>query len=68
MLAQVRVVDTRAVAGRGRIKALENELGILLFKRIGKSVQLTEAGAKMLTYADKLLAIREEALASSLSA
>ncbi len=46
-----------------QIKALENEIGIMLFKRIGKSVQLTEAGAKMLTYADKLLAIKEEALA-----
>jgi len=46
-----------------QIKTLENEIGILLFKRSGKSVQLTEAGAKMLTYADKLLAIKEEALA-----
>ena len=46
-----------------QIKTLENEIGILLFKRIGKSIQLTEAGAKMLTYADKLLAIRDEALA-----
>jgi DNA-binding transcriptional LysR family regulator len=41
----------------------DNEIGIMLFKRSGKSVQLTEAGAKMLTYADKLLAIEEEALA-----
>jgi DNA-binding transcriptional LysR family regulator len=46
-----------------QIKTLENEIGILLFKRIGKSVQLTEAGAKMLAYADKLLAIKEEAVA-----
>ncbi len=46
-----------------QIKALESEIGILLFKRIGKSVQLTEAGAKMLIYADKLLAVRDEALA-----
>lgn len=46
-----------------QIKALESEIGILLFKRIGKSVQLTEAGAKMLVYADKLLAVRDEALA-----
>ena len=46
-----------------RIKTLENEIGVLLFKRIGKIVQLTEAGAKMLVYADKLLAIEEEALA-----
>ncbi len=46
-----------------QIKTLEDEIGILLFKRIGKSVQLTEAGAKMLVYADKLLAIQEEAVA-----
>jgi len=46
-----------------QIKTLENEIGILLFKRIGKSVQLTEAGARMLVYADKLLAIKEEAVA-----
>ncbi len=46
-----------------QIKTLENELGVMLFKRIGKSVQLTEAGAKMLLYADKLLAIKDEALA-----
>lgn len=46
-----------------QIKTLEHEIGILLFKRIGKSVQLTEAGAKMLVYADKLLAIKAEAVA-----
>ncbi len=46
-----------------QIKTLENEIGTMLFKRIGKSVQLTEAGAKMLIYADKLLAIKDEALA-----
>jgi DNA-binding transcriptional LysR family regulator len=46
-----------------QIKTLENEIGILLFRRIGKSVQLTEAGAKMLVYADKLLAIEAEAVA-----
>ncbi len=46
-----------------QIKALENEIGTMLFKRIGKSVQLTEAGGKLLIYADKLLAIRDEALA-----
>jgi DNA-binding transcriptional LysR family regulator len=46
-----------------QIKTLESEIGVLLFKRIGKSVRLTEAGAKMLIYADKMLAIREEAVA-----
>lgn len=46
-----------------QIKTLENEIGIMLFRRIGKSIHLTEAGAKMLIYADKLLAIEEEAVA-----
>jgi DNA-binding transcriptional LysR family regulator len=46
-----------------QIKSLENQIGILLFQRIGKSIRLTEAGAKMLVYADKLLAIKEEAVA-----
>ncbi|MFH1982400.1 MAG: LysR family transcriptional regulator [Pseudomonadota bacterium] len=58
-----RVLNYSQSTISAQIKTLETELGILLFKRIGKSVQLTEAGAKMLTYADKLLAIREEALA-----
>jgi DNA-binding transcriptional LysR family regulator len=46
-----------------QIKTLENEIGALLFKRIGKSIQLTAAGVKMLVYADRLLAIEEEARA-----
>ena len=46
-----------------QIKTLEKEIGVLLFRRIGKSIQLTEAGAKLLVYADKLLAIKEEAVA-----
>lgn len=46
-----------------QIKTLENEIGALLFKRIGKSIQITAAGVKMLAYADKMLAIEEEALA-----
>jgi DNA-binding transcriptional LysR family regulator len=46
-----------------QIKTLENEIGALLFKRIGKSIRLTAAGVKMLVYADKLLAIEEEARA-----
>lgn len=46
-----------------QIKTLENEIGALLFKRTGKSIQLTAAGVKMLAYADKLLAIEEEARA-----
>ncbi len=46
-----------------RIKTLEDEIGVLLFRRIGKTIRLTESGAKMLAYADKLLAIGDEAMA-----
>ncbi len=58
-----RVLNASQSTVSARIKSLENEIGVLLFKRIGKIIQLTEAGAKMLVYADKLLAIEEEALA-----
>lgn len=40
-----------------QIKQLENELGILLFDRIGKRIILTEAGSSFLPYAKN--AIRE---------
>jgi DNA-binding transcriptional LysR family regulator len=46
-----------------QIKALETEVGVPLFARIGKQVRLTDAGAKMVVYADKLLAMEDEALA-----
>jgi DNA-binding transcriptional LysR family regulator len=57
------VLNYSQSAVSAQIKNLEDEIGTLLFRRIGKTVQLTEAGAKLLTYADKLLAIKEEALA-----
>lgn len=44
-----------------QIKALENDLGALLFQRVGKRVKLTPAGEKMLQYAHKMLAIEQEA-------
>lgn len=57
------VLNYSQSAVSAQIKTLENEIGALLFKRIGKSIQLTAAGVKMLVYADKLLAIEEEARA-----
>lgn len=46
------------------IKALENELGVPLFDRIGKHIYLTDAGKRFLPYAFNLLKAEEEALQS----
>lgn len=47
-----------------QIKALEAELGVPLFDRIGKRIFLTDAGQKFLPYALNLLNAEEEALHS----
>ncbi len=39
-----------------RIAALEDDLGVLLFDRLGRRIQLTEAGRKFLTSARRILA------------
>ncbi|MFD2924712.1 LysR family transcriptional regulator [Halobacillus naozhouensis] len=44
-----------------QIKALENELGSVLFERLGKRLILTEAGRQFKGYADKMLTLTEEA-------
>ena len=44
-----------------QIKALEAELGTLLFERLGKRLFLTEAGRKFQLYADKMIALSDEA-------
>ncbi|MBH8603568.1 LysR family transcriptional regulator [Thermoactinomyces sp. CICC 10522] len=46
-----------------QIHALEGELGIPLFDRLGKKLVLTAAGEKLLHYAVRLLNIHDEALA-----
>jgi DNA-binding transcriptional LysR family regulator len=44
-----------------QIRGLEEELGVPLFDRMGRKVDLTLAGRQLLTYADKLLDMAEEA-------
>lgn len=44
-----------------QIKALEEELGVRLLDRLGKSVVLTDAGHQLLPYATKILNDIEEA-------
>lgn len=44
-----------------RVKKLEEELGVALFLREGKRLQLSSAGKTLLEYADRLLALADEA-------
>jgi DNA-binding transcriptional LysR family regulator len=43
-----------------QIKALEADLNVALFERVGRRVRLTEAGRELLPYADKILDLAEE--------
>jgi len=47
-----------------RIKALENELGVLLFDRLGKRIGLTQHGRDFLPHAYNMLKAEQEALRS----
>lgn len=47
-----------------RIRQLEDDLGVPLFLRQGKRLQLAPAGQLLLGYADRLLALAEEARAA----
>ncbi|GGB62617.1 LysR family transcriptional regulator [Virgibacillus dakarensis] len=44
-----------------QIKSLEKELDTQLFERLGKKLYLTESGRQFKNYADKLIALSEEA-------
>jgi DNA-binding transcriptional LysR family regulator len=46
------------------IQALETELGVQLFDRLGRQVQLTDAGKRLLAYSKRLLALADEARAA----
>ncbi len=43
-----------------QIQALEEELGVKLFDRLGRGILLTEAGASLLNYAEKIIDLAEE--------
>jgi DNA-binding transcriptional LysR family regulator len=47
-----------------RIRQLEEELGVALFIRVGKRLHLAPAGQVLLDYADRLLALADEARAA----
>ncbi|BBB90988.1 MAG TPA: LysR family transcriptional regulator [Methylomusa anaerophila] len=52
-----------------QIQALEEELGIMLFERLGKQIKLTKEGEHLYTYATQILKLSDEAkdqLSSSL--
>ena len=46
-----------------QIQALEEELNVRLFDRLGRGILLTEAGERLLPYAQKMLDLSEETLA-----
>jgi DNA-binding transcriptional LysR family regulator len=46
-----------------QIQALEEDVGVPLFDRIGRRVELTKAGKVMVSYADRILALADEARA-----
>lgn len=45
----------------GQIKQLEEELGVSLFDRNGKHIQLNAMGEELLSYANRIVALEEEA-------
>ncbi len=43
-----------------QVQALEEELGVRLFDRLGRGVLLTDAGQRLMQYAERMLALEEE--------
>lgn len=44
-----------------QIRALERTVGLPLFEKVGRSVQLTEAGSELLSYSERVFALLDEA-------
>lgn len=63
-LSFTRAADTLNYAQSSvsaQIQELEDEFDTLLFERLGRRIVLTDAGARLLQYADKILALAGEA-------
>ena len=43
-----------------QIKQLEDELGCVLFERLGKTISVTSAGERLITYAEKMLQLERD--------
>ncbi|WP_448952662.1 LysR substrate-binding domain-containing protein [Labrys neptuniae] len=54
--------STSAVSAQ--LKKLEEQAGVALFRKAGRGLALTEAGETLLTYARRLLALNDEAVAA----
>lgn len=48
-----------------RIRVLESELGLALFKRHSRGMELTRAGQRLLPYANRIVALMDEAQAAA---
>lgn len=48
----------------GQLKEFEEALGVKLFRRVGRGLELTEAGQRILGYAEQIFALGEELLAT----
>lgn len=55
------VLDYAQSSVSSQIQGLEEELGVSLFDRLGRRTVLTEAGQRLLHYADKMLGLASEA-------
>lgn len=46
----------------GQLRELEESLGVELFRRVGRGLDLTDAGRRILSYADEIFALGDELL------
>ena len=56
------VLDYAQSSVTAQIQALEKELDVRLFDRLGRRIVLTEAGRRLLEYAERILQMTDEAM------